>query len=153
MLSPILLYGSEIWEPYINYNTTKWEKSDTEKVQSQFIKRLLRLNRSTSNILSRAEVGKFPLQAQILERNIKYLKSIDSKNNDVVKQALRYEQSKSDTRITIENNINTNINDINSYLSNQIPLYDIPSNKLRGIIHEKLTHLNHSRQGSNLKST
>ena len=136
MISPILLYGSEVWEPYINYNTIKWEKSDTEKVQTQFIKRLLRLNRSTSNILSRAEVGKFPLQAQILERNIKYLKYVDNKNNDLVKQALRYEQSKSDTRVTIENIIYKNINDINSFISNQIPLYDILSNKLRGILHE-----------------
>ena len=136
MISPILLYGSEILEPYINYTTIKWEKSDTEKVQTQFIKRILRLNRSTSNILSRAKVGKFPLQAQILERNIKYFKYVDNRNNDVVRQVLRHEQSNSDTRVTIENCINKNINDINSYLSNQIPLYDIPSNKLRGIIQE-----------------
>ena len=61
---------------------------------------------------------------------------MDSKNNDLVKQALRYEQSRLDTGVTIENSINKNIDDINSYLSNQIPLYDIPSNKLRRIIYE-----------------
>ena len=34
MISHILVYRSEIWESYINYNTTKWEKSDTENVQT-----------------------------------------------------------------------------------------------------------------------
>ena len=91
--------------PYLNLDSSKWEKSDIEKVQTQLIKRLLGLNRSTSNILVRSEVGKFPLQAQILERNIKYVKYVNSKNNELVKQALLYEQSKSDVRVTIENSI------------------------------------------------
>ena len=71
MISSILLYGSEIWEPYINYTSgRRVTKPNSSNDYSG----------STSNILSRAEVGKFPLQAQILERNIKYLKYVDIKN-------------------------------------------------------------------------
>ena len=66
-------------------------------------------------------------QSPITGSNIRK-KYVDSKNDDLVKQALRYEQSRSNT---IENSINKNINAINSYLNNLIPLDDIPSNKQR----------------------
>ena len=28
---PILLYGAEVWGPYLNFDFTKWEKSETKK--------------------------------------------------------------------------------------------------------------------------
>ena len=34
-----------------------------EKMHTQFIKRILGLNRSTTNILARGELGRYPLQA------------------------------------------------------------------------------------------
>ena len=57
MISPILLYGSEVWGAY-EYNSNqenlhKWDKSPIEAVHTQFLKRLLGFNRSTRNIKSR----------------------------------------------------------------------------------------------------
>ena len=135
VVSPILLYGSEVWEPYINFDNSKWESSDIERVHTQFIKRLLGLNRSTTNILARSEVGKFPLQSQIIERNINYLKYVNSKHNELVKQALTYEQTKTGTRVTMENSLSKVINDLTPVLNNQ-PILDIPKYKLRKTLFE-----------------
>ena len=86
---PILLYGSEIWEPYLNQDRIRWKSNDIEKVHTQDIKRILGLNRSTTNILVRAEVGRFSLQTKALQRNIKYIKYLRSKSNDeLAKHAL-----------------------------------------------------------------
>ena len=40
-ISPILLYGSEIWGPYLESEYPSWDKSETEKVFTQFLKRIL----------------------------------------------------------------------------------------------------------------
>ena len=34
---PILLCGSEIWEPYLNQDNIKWESNDIEKVTDYYI--------------------------------------------------------------------------------------------------------------------
>ena len=54
MISPILLYGSEVWGAY-EYNSNqenlhKWDKSPIKAVHTQFLKRLLGVNRSTTNV-------------------------------------------------------------------------------------------------------
>ena len=88
-ISPILLYGSEVWGPYLNINYTNWESTPIEKLHTQYIKRLLRVNRSTTNILTRAETGRNPLMVPILIRNINYIKYMGNKNDStLVKQAL-----------------------------------------------------------------
>ena len=92
-ISPILLYGSEVWDPYLNINYTNWESIPIEKLHTQYIKRLLGVNRSTTNILTRAETGRNPLMAPILTRNINYIKYVENKNDStLVKQALNYEK-------------------------------------------------------------
>ena len=63
---PILLYGAELWGPYLNFDFTKWEKSEMEKTQTQFLKRVLRCNIQTQNLTSRAEVGCRPLLIDII---------------------------------------------------------------------------------------
>ena len=35
---PILLYGSEVWGPYINFDNLTWGDSNTEQVHTQFLK-------------------------------------------------------------------------------------------------------------------
>ena len=50
-ISPILLYGSEVWGPYLNINYTNFESTPIEKL----LDRLLGVNRSTTNILTTAE--------------------------------------------------------------------------------------------------
>ena len=54
MITPILLYGSEVWGAY-ECNTTKISvglgKLTIETVQTQFIKRLIGVNKSATNIM------------------------------------------------------------------------------------------------------
>ena len=64
--------------------------------------RILGVNRSTTNILVRGEIGRHSLQANILNRNINYIKYVENKcNTTLVKQALNYEQTKMECRPTI----------------------------------------------------
>ena len=69
----ILLYGSELWEPYLNQDDEKWDKNSIEKVHLQFMKRLLGLNRSTCNTIVRGDMRRYSLKTKILSRNITYL--------------------------------------------------------------------------------
>ena len=84
LISPILLYGCEIWEPYMNYEVVNdnWDDNPVEKVHTQFLKRLIGVNRSTSNILVRGDLGRKPLQANALSRNVGYLKYLSNKQNN-----------------------------------------------------------------------
>ena len=60
-ITPILLYGSEIWRAYTNIDHNKWESTPIEKLHTQLIKRILGVNRSTTNILVRGEIGRHSL--------------------------------------------------------------------------------------------
>ena len=90
-VKPILLYASEVWEPFMNQESTKWDYNDIEKTYLQFLKRILGTNRSTTNILIRGELNRHSLQEEILRRNINYAKYIKQKDNSIVKQAYDYE--------------------------------------------------------------
>ena len=62
----ILLCGSEVWNPYRGYYFPTWNKTEVEKVHSQFLKRLLGvLNISTRNIMAGAEMGRYPLKLKL----------------------------------------------------------------------------------------
>ena len=74
-----ILYGSEVWAPFMNLDWKQWHTAHIEKIHTQFLKRLLGVNRSTTNVLIRSEVGKHSLQEQILARNINYIKYIENK--------------------------------------------------------------------------
>ena len=52
----ILLYGCEVWEPCLNQNVEKWNSNSIEKVHLDFMKRLLGVNRSTTNALVTGEL-------------------------------------------------------------------------------------------------
>ena len=107
LISPILLYGCEIGEPCMNYEVDNWDNNPAEKVHTQFLKRVIGVNRSTSNILVRGELGRKPLQANTSSRNVGNLKYLSNKqNNSLAAQAYLYEKAKLSQRITIENSIN-----------------------------------------------
>ena len=106
LICPILLYGSEIWEPFLNESNDKWDKNEIEKVHTQFLKRIIGVNRSTSNAMVRGDLGRYSLQSRVTLRNIKYLNQVKEKSEKtLVKQAYLYEYSKSRNRVTIENSI------------------------------------------------
>ena len=77
IVSPILLYNSEVWGAYTNNDFTKWDKTSTEKAHLKFCKLYLGVNRKASNIASRGELGKFPLLIPILKRIFLYIKHIN----------------------------------------------------------------------------
>ena len=91
LVSPILLYGSEIWGPYIDYDYKSWEKSKIERIQTQFIKRLIGCNVQTSSIMARSEVGARPLLLNIIKRVINYTKSLIQRPLSTVYTAYRFE--------------------------------------------------------------
>ena len=106
LICPILLYGSEIWEPFLNENNDKWDNNEIEKVHTQFLKRIIGVNRSTSNAMVRGDLGRYSLQSRVTLRNIKYLNQVKEKSEKtLVKQAYTYEHSKSSNRVTIENSV------------------------------------------------
>jgi hypothetical protein len=78
IISPILLYNSEIWGAFINHDFRKWDQSPTEKNHLKFCKTYLGVNRKATNIASRGELGKFPLLLPILKRLMKYIIHINS---------------------------------------------------------------------------
>ena len=106
-IAPIILYSSEVWTPYINHEYSKWNTNIIERLHLQFLKRILGLNRSSTNELvraevGRAEVGRAPLMAQALSRNIKYICDLKMKDNSILsKQALNYETIGTKNRPTI----------------------------------------------------
>ena len=73
------LYGSEVWAPFMNLVWKQWDTTQIEKIHTKFLKRLLGVNRSTTNVLIQSEVGRHSLQEQILARNINYIKYIENK--------------------------------------------------------------------------
>ena len=88
LICPILLYGCEVWEPYLDINYDKWYDNPIEKVHTQFLKRLIGVNRNSSNVLMMGELGRLPLQAKAFNNNINYLKYISLKEDTtLVKQA------------------------------------------------------------------
>ena len=95
-LVPILLYGVEVWEPYIFTNLQDWGKSETEKVDTQFPKRILGCDIHTSNIMSRTELGRRPLICDIIRKSTLYIKQVKSHLGSLANQALEYESENDD---------------------------------------------------------
>ena len=92
LVKPILLYASEIWAPFLNHDYDKWDGNDIEKVHLQYLKQLLGVNRSTTNILVRGELNRHSMQREVLKRHIKYVQYVTYKEgNRLVTQALTYE--------------------------------------------------------------
>ena len=92
IISPILLYNSEVWGGYTctNKDFHKWNQTPTEKAHLKFCKLYLGLHRKATNIACRGELGKFPLLINIHKRLFKYLIHINSlPDSTFVKQAFQ----------------------------------------------------------------
>ena len=101
-VAPILTYGSEIWAAYSDHDCKSWDQTPIERCHTQFLKRLLGLNRSATNVMVRSELGRHSLQERITKRNLKYIQYIASKDaHSLVWHALNYELTQSDKRKTI----------------------------------------------------
>ena len=76
VISPILLYNSEVWGAYNVGDFAKWDKTWAEKAHLKFCKLYLRVNREASNAASRGELGKFPLLIPIIKRTLSYIMNL-----------------------------------------------------------------------------
>ena len=69
-------------------------------------------------------LGRHPLQANILLRNIKYIKYITGKNStSLARQALDYEDRFSNTRVTILNSLQAHRDYLNQLLKENETLF------------------------------
>ena len=89
---PILLYGSEVWGPFMDYNFETWDNSKTERIHTQFLKQALVCNYQTSNNMIRADTGCRPLITQLIKRFILYIKSIQLRTATICYDALFFEK-------------------------------------------------------------
>ena len=88
IISPILLYNSEIWGAYEKKDFDKWDNSPSEKVHLKFCKIYLGVNRKATNVACRGELGKFPLLITIQKNIINYTKHLLQLPEDsIAKQA------------------------------------------------------------------
>ena len=97
---PILLYGAEVWAPYLNVNFYNWDKNITERAQTQFLKRILGCDIHTPNLMIRGELGNYPLLCDIITRSVSFISHIASSDGSLANISLDLEISLSD-----ENNI------------------------------------------------
>jgi hypothetical protein len=94
IVSPILLYNSEIWEAYTIKDFSKWDKTLTEKSHLKFCKIYLGTNRKASNNASRGELGKFPLLVTILKRMFTYIVHVNNlPESNITKQCFRLSET------------------------------------------------------------
>ena len=78
----ILTYGAEVWAALERADYDSWEKSPIEQVHLNFCKHILGVNRSTPNMLYRAELGRIPLKAVTDLKILGFFKHISKQNGD-----------------------------------------------------------------------
>ena len=104
-IAPILLYGSEVWGPYMEYDYENWDKSKIEMVYTQYLNRILGCSYQTSNIMVRGELGVRPLIIDIIKRVIYYITSIKQRSSSTVHSTIEFENN-----INLAPNLTTFIN-------------------------------------------
>ena len=109
---PILLYGSEVWGPYMNYDYVSWEKSKIERIQTQFLKRILGCSYSTSNNMTRGEVGVRPLLVQIIKRVVLYIGNIKKRNSSLANVAFQCELNNEPNMVLFLKKFDLNADDL-----------------------------------------
>ena len=90
-IAPILLYGLEIWAPYMNYDFDTWDKGKTERIQTQFLKQVLGCNFHTTNNMVSGDTGTRPLVNAILKCYMSYIKTLQTKKIDLCYDSYVYE--------------------------------------------------------------
>ena len=137
LISPILLYGSEIWEPYLNQTFEKWDSNAIEKVHLSFMKRILGVNRSTTNVLVRGELGRYSLKERCITRSLNYIKYLNAKEEtSLVKQAYHYELSKVENRTTFLTTVGQFNEKLDEIEGKHINMFQTSSSQLKKLINQ-----------------
>ena len=118
-ITPILLYGVEVWAPYGNYNFSNWEKSETEKTHTQYLKRIMGCDIHTPNLMIRGEFGRRPLFCDALKQSLSFIKHVDFNECSLANSALDLEISLDDdvNILSIIRNFTDYFSEQNKYLS------------------------------------
>ena len=75
-----------------------WDKTEIEKIYTQFLKRLLGVNVSTTNVMIRSENGRYPLKLKVHPKAVGLIKYINEKNDDhLSKVTYEYEKQMAET--------------------------------------------------------
>ena len=80
LVTPILLYCSEVWGVYLDPG----DSSIVEKFHMKFIKEIVGVNCKASNVACRAELGRLPLWAKISFSCIKFWEHLLTSENTLV---------------------------------------------------------------------
>ena len=94
LISPILLYASEVWGIDCN---GQLEKDLAELVQNKFVKWLLGVNKYCNNNACGAETGRFPVRIEAQCRNFKFwltLTKNEYKLSQIVYNCIKWNENK-----------------------------------------------------------
>ena len=124
-IKPILLYGAEVWGPYIDCDYEGWDNNKIEQTHTQYIKRCLGCNYQTSNIMARGEIGARPLLLDIIKKSISYINNIKGRMDSIAYSAYKFELTNEEVP-----NFHSYINKFN--LSNQ-DIYTLTKKQVNNI--------------------
>ena len=142
LIKPILLYASEVWEPFIKNDPEGWDKNEIEKTYLQFLRQILGVNRSATRAMVRGELNQHSLQEEVLRRHINYAKYIQGKEDtSIVKQAYTYELNRPNENTSFFSTMQKHTaeiyelnNTFHPYADPYVNIYEIT--KLRSVTHE-----------------
>ena len=85
-----LLQSKTVFDDFVNLTPEKqYLKTDTERTCLYFYKRLLMVNKNTSNLATLGELGRYPIQIMIIMRIIKFWYRINElEENSLLKETL-----------------------------------------------------------------
>ena len=127
LIKPILLYASEVWEPYVNNAPEQWDKNDIERTYLRFLKQILGVNRSATTAMVRGELNRHSLQEEILRRNINYAGYIHVKDDSsIVKQAYTSELNRTSEEKTFFSTMRKHTADIHTISNSSFCPYADP---------------------------
>ena len=127
LIKPILLYSSEVWEPFVNNDPDQWDKNDIERTYLLFLKQILGVNRSAKTAMVRGELNRHSLQEEILRRNIKYAEYIHQKDDSsIVKQAYTSELNRGPEKNSFFSSILRHTAEMNTIANNDFHPYADP---------------------------
>lgn len=146
IIKPILLYASEVWEPFVKNTSEHWDQNGIQRTHTQFLKQLLGVNRSATTAMVRGELNIHSLQEEILRRNINYARYIYEKEEErFVKHAYDYELSRGAGQTTFFStmqkhyvNMSNIANNFQPYADPYINIYEIED--LRAVTNQIFTN-------------
>ena len=99
LVSPIILYGSEVWGAYSNLK----DSDPFEHLHIKFIKEILGVHSKATNVACLAELNRFPLKEKIILLSLKFWDHISNSTNTLVNKV--YKNLPNDNRwvITVKN--------------------------------------------------